>query len=51
MLELEPMTPTMKNYRKYLLRQNTDDDDITMTKIMTHYGQCPKLFSKPLKQK
>ena len=34
MLELEPMAPTMKKYRKYLQRQNTDDDDdITTTKM------------------
>ena len=33
MLELEPMAPTMKKYRKYLQRQNTDDDDITTTKL------------------
>ena len=29
MLELEPALPAMKKYRKYLQRQNTDDDDIT----------------------
>ena len=33
MLELEPMSPAMKKYRKYLQRQNTDDDDITTTKL------------------
>ena len=33
MLELEPMAPTMKKYRKYLQRQNTDDDDITTTRM------------------
>ena len=33
MLELEPMAPTIKKYRKYLQRQNTDDDDITTTKM------------------
>ena len=33
MLELEPMAPTMKKYRKYLQRQNTDNDDITTTKM------------------
>ena len=33
MLELEPTAPTMKKYRKYLERQNTDDDDITTTKM------------------
>ena len=32
-LELEPMAPTMKKYRKYLQKQNTDDDDITTTKV------------------
>ena len=32
MLELEPMAPTMKKYRKYLQRQNTDDD-ITTTRM------------------
>ena len=32
-LELEPMAPTMKKYRKYLQKQNTDDDDITTTKM------------------
>ena len=32
MLELEPMAPTMKKCRKYLQRQNTDDD-ITTTKM------------------
>ena len=33
MLELEPMSPAMKKYRKYLQKQNTDDDDITTTKL------------------
>ena len=33
MLELEPASPVMKKYRKYLQRQNTDDDDITTTKL------------------
>ena len=33
MLELELMAPTMKKYRKYLQRQNADDDDITTTKM------------------
>ena len=33
MLELEPMALTMTKYRKYLQRQNTDDDDITTTKM------------------
>ena len=33
MLELEPMSPAMKKYRKYLKRQNTDDDDISTTKL------------------
>ena len=29
MLELEPMAPTMKKYKKYLQSQNTDDDMTT----------------------
>ena len=33
MLEPETMSPAMKKYRKYLKRQNTDDDDITTTKL------------------
>ena len=33
MLELEPASPVMKKYRKYLQKQNTDDDDITTTKL------------------
>ena len=33
MLELEPASPVMKKYRKYLQRQNTDDDEITKTKL------------------
>ena len=33
MLELEPMSPAMKKYRKYLQKQNIDDDDITTTKL------------------
>ena len=33
MLELELMAPRMKKYRKYLQRQNTDDDNITTTKL------------------
>ena len=33
MLELEPASPAMKKYRKYLQRQNTDDDDATTTKL------------------
>ena len=33
MLELEPASPAMKKYRKYLQKQNTDDDDITTTKL------------------
>ena len=33
MLELEPASPAMKKYRKYLQRQNTDDDDITTTTL------------------
>ena len=28
-LELEPASPAMKKYRKYLQKQNTDDDNIT----------------------
>ena len=32
-LELEPASPAMKKYRKYLQKQNTDDDDITTTKL------------------
>ena len=32
-LELEPALPAMKKYRKYLQKQNTDDDDITTTKL------------------
>ena len=33
MLELELTSPAMKKYRKYLQRQNTDDDDIATTKL------------------
>ena len=33
MLELEPASPAMKKYRKYLQRQNTDDDSVTTTKL------------------
>ena len=33
MLELEPMSPAVKKYRKYLWKQNIDDDDITTTKL------------------
>ena len=33
MLQLEPALPAMKKYRKYLQKQNTDDDDITTTKL------------------
>ena len=33
MLELEPMAPTMKKYRKYLQKQNTDDDDMITTRM------------------
>ena len=32
-LELELALPAMKKYRKYLQKQNTDDDDITTTKL------------------
>ena len=33
MLELELTAPTMKKYKKYLQKQNTDDNDITMTRM------------------
>ena len=33
MLELEPTAPRMKKYRKYLQKQNTDDNDITTTRM------------------
>ena len=33
MLELEPTAPTMKKYKKYLQKQNTDDNDITTTRM------------------
>ena len=33
MLELEPTAPTMKKYRKYLQKQNTDDNDMTTTRM------------------
>ena len=33
MLEQEPTAPAMKKYRKYLQRQNMDDDNITTTKL------------------
>ena len=33
MLELEPTSPAMKKYRKYLQRQNTDNNDMTTTKL------------------
>ena len=33
MLELEPTSPAMKKYRKYLQKQNINDDDITTTKL------------------
>ena len=33
MLELEPASPVMKKYRKYLQRQSADDDNITTTKL------------------
>ena len=32
-LELEPASPAMKKYRRCLQRQDTDDDDITITKL------------------
>ena len=33
MLELEPASPAMKKYRKYLQRQDTDNDNVTTTKL------------------
>ena len=33
MLELEPTSPPMKKYKKYVQRQNTDDVDTTTTKL------------------
>ena len=33
MLELEPTALTMKKYRKYLQKQNTNDNDITITRM------------------
>ena len=33
MLELEPTVPTMKKYKKYMQKQNTDDSDITTTRM------------------
>ena len=33
MLGLEPTAPTMKKYKKYLQKQNTDDNDITATRM------------------
>ena len=33
MLELEPREPTMKKYKKYLQKQNTDNSDITTTRM------------------
>ena len=33
MLELEPTEPTMKKYKKYLQKQNTDNSDITKTRM------------------
>ena len=33
MLEIEPTSPVMKKYRKYLQRQNTDDGDVTTTRL------------------
>ena len=44
MLELEPTSPAVKKYRKYLQKQNIDDDDITTTKL--EHGQCPRLCSE-----
>ena len=33
MLELEPTKPKMENYKKYLQKQNTDNSDITTTRM------------------
>ena len=33
MLELDPMAPTIKKYRKHLQKQNTDNDDMTTTRM------------------
>ena len=33
MLELESTAPTMKKYKKYLQKQNTDDNEITTTRM------------------
>ena len=33
MLELEPTAPTMKKYRKYLQKQNTDNNDMTTARM------------------
>ena len=33
MLELDPTEPTMKKCKKYLQKQNTDDSDITTTRM------------------
>ena len=33
MPELEPTAPTMKKYKKYLQKQNPDDNDITTTRM------------------
>ena len=33
MLELEPKSPTMKKYRKYLQKQTTNDNDMTTTRM------------------
>ena len=46
MLELEPMAPTMKKYRKYLQRQNTDDNNIT-TNQKCNMASAQKLYSRP----
>ena len=33
MLELEPTEPTLKKYKKYLQKQNTDNSDIATTRM------------------
>ena len=45
MLELEPTEPTIKKYKKYLQKQNTDNSDITTTRMQ--YGQLPRTHSGP----
>ena len=46
MLELEPASPAMKKYRKYLQRQNTDDDD-TATPKLQRWPVLKTLFRTP----